>query len=143
MGSAPFLPATAGLHCASGRIVAGRSTQSLEVMRTVFVALVIAIASCAAFCKDTPPKRDGEVTYQYEEPEATEFYRLVLEAMGISYRAETHEGKPVYWWLPKNDAEDAEVRGRVSQFMFTSTGCLKKYRTSPSTPAGTVTRCEK
>jgi hypothetical protein len=111
-------------------------------MKAIVALFGLSLVVCSNAFADAP-KQSGQVTYQYEQPEATEFYRKVLEAMEIPYSSETHEGRPVYWWLPRDPAQDAEVRGRVSQFMFATANCPRDRWPTPSTPANTIKVCEK
>ena len=72
----------------------------------------------------------------------TKFNQRVLESMHIGYTVEKlPDGRSSVWWVPRNDLEEREVNGRVSQYAFAIRACSKDYWPSPETAAGSIKRC--
>src|SRR5712692_1972932 len=71
----------------------------------------------------------------------TEFHKRVLESMQLPYTLEDRVGRVAVWWVPRSEAEENEVGGRVSQYSFVIHACPHENWPTPETPAGTITSC--
>ena len=72
----------------------------------------------------------------------TRFNQRVLESMHIDYTVEKlTDGRSSVWWTPRDETEENEVNGRVSQYAIAIRACSKDYWPSPETPAGSLKRC--
>ena|SRR6266513_4331787 len=116
---------------------------TLEVMRTgvaLWASLSVLAGSAAGadpFCGSSP-KCVARVEY---DSRLTEFHKRVLESMHIPYKLEDQKGLVAVWWVPRSEAEEREVDGRVSQYSFALHACPRDKWPTPEAPAGTLTYC--
>jgi hypothetical protein len=62
--------------------------------------------------------------------------------MRLSYKVENKDGQRTIWWMPRSEAEEKEVDGRLLQYGFAINSCAREKWPTPNTPSGTLTFCE-
>jgi hypothetical protein len=71
-----------------------------------------------------------------------EFLKRVLDTMQLPYKVENKSGQTTIWWVPRSEAEEKEVDGRLLQYGFAINGCPPEKWPTPDTPSGTLKVCE-
>lgn len=103
-----------------------------------------ALLSCVANAQmpaEFGKEHEKIVSLDYGDPKINDFGRAVAEAIKIPYAIEKTVSGSKIWFAPRNEEEEREVQGRVSQFAFALRACNKPELVTPETPAGSIKSC--
>jgi hypothetical protein len=118
----------------------------LQVLGVIFLVQIAGLSYYFATSEDlrilcTSETVASSTSTNYPDSERREFFKQVLESMGIEYTEEQRNEETWVVWSPKSDDIEEEIRERVDQYYFVLNVCPELPLPKPGDPPKSDLSC--